>query len=61
MRIIAQLAPQLDVVHFEPAQGTASLAAPAIPFEVLYPDALTLLAIEENEQGAFEGGPKFPH
>ena len=33
IRIIAQLAPPLDVMDLEPAQGAASLAAPAISFE----------------------------
>jgi hypothetical protein len=35
IRIIAQPAPALDVVDLESAQGTASLAAPTIPFEDL--------------------------
>jgi len=32
-RIFALAAPALDVVDLEPAQGAASLAAPAISFE----------------------------
>ena len=34
-RVAAQLTPSLDVLHFEPAHGAASLAAPAISFEDL--------------------------
>jgi hypothetical protein len=31
--VIAQLASALDVMHLEPTQGAASLAAPAISFK----------------------------
>ena len=33
LRIVTQLAPVLDVMHFEVRQGAAPLASPAIPFE----------------------------
>jgi len=48
IRIIAQPAPALDVVDLEPAQGTASLAAPAIPFEDLLVQPVVGIGAQPN-------------
>jgi hypothetical protein len=46
--VIARLASALDVVDLEPAQGTASLAAPAIPFEDFLVQPVVGIGIQPN-------------
>jgi len=48
IRIAAQLAPALDVVHLEPAQGAATLAAPAISFEDFLVQPAVGIGIQPN-------------
>jgi len=48
LRIAAQLTSALDVVDLEPAQGTASLATPAIPFENVPVQPVVGVGIQPN-------------
>jgi hypothetical protein len=48
LRIAPQLASALNVVDLEAAQGTASLAAPAIPFEDLPVQPVVGVGIQPN-------------